>query len=338
MGLFNGFSLMVIAEVIQLVVYICFKLIQNKTEQPNLNSLLDLAYSYFEATTIHGMKYIHKTPAKLGKLVWTIIVISFLGAGLVIAALTFFGYKDNPIIRQLNPVGNHVTSFQFPTITIWPIQYNDRWNFQRTILNLDPIRDNSTNEFLPRKYDEFKHFFEVFMTHEWINDKQFSFMTQQEKETFNNLLPAMILQRDIDDYIKTISYNVLNNDLAFLNTKQIPFTDDEHMRLYEINMNVFTKAHSIFLPDVNSSNVNISFFATNQSLQINPVAKQHICQGFFLHSIYPNEGEAFHHSALECDHYIAGQYFYILVPMFYQFKTVGPIILSRSNYSLLKFS
>ena len=73
----------------------------------------------------------------IGKFMWVIFVLVFFGAGTTLSRLAYVDFQDNQVTRFIDHEGNTVLNLQFPTVTICPIQFNDRWILQQTLLNND---------------------------------------------------------------------------------------------------------------------------------------------------------------------------------------------------------
>ena len=115
------------------------------------------------------------------KVVWALVCVSFIVGLVVLTTQSISEFEKNSLIRDLDHEGIQVTDVPFPTVTICPKVFNDRFNFHAAVLDeTEPLRRTDKPGLDPDVYERHKFFFDNLFNHIWISAHQFSFLTDQE--------------------------------------------------------------------------------------------------------------------------------------------------------------
>ena len=121
-GLFNGFSLMVFIELFQLLVYLAVPKLVFTPRQDKPTFLLQ----YFDSATLHALTYIANSRPAAARALWCLAAFSALISCSILLSLTVHEFGQNKLLRFLDHEGANISSVPYPTITICPVQFNDR--------------------------------------------------------------------------------------------------------------------------------------------------------------------------------------------------------------------
>ena len=105
------------------------------TEQSQGHYVKANLYLYFDMGTLHGLNYLPMSSNVLDRLFWILLTGSFLSIATYLTFLTFQDLYSNPLETILSASEKTIFEVQYPTITVCPNQFYDRWNLPRILLN-----------------------------------------------------------------------------------------------------------------------------------------------------------------------------------------------------------
>ena len=225
MSLFNGCSLMVGMELFQLAIFMTIEKCQKPKALRKSRELKLIGIYYCDMSTIHGMQYVPVISQAAGKILWILVILVFLISGLVISISAYREFQENQVIRYFEYSERSITELDYPTITICPIQFNDRWWLQKTLLDTLPMRDTRTGDLLndPHISDRsimMKVIIKV-TSHMWLRSNLTAKFPIKNSRAMKILLPYLAFNRNREAVLENFVRTIWDNSFEFLEPKTV---------------------------------------------------------------------------------------------------------------------
>ena len=179
----------IIIEFPQLLIMTMTPLSYGQKQSVSLFSELKrLVYMYCELSSLHGIVFITLASTKPGIMFWACLVLGTFVIGGFFASKARFEMDNNPYLTTRHFFQLNVSSLQYPTITICPVQMSDRYNFQRLVLNRAKLVDKNANEI---STERFKFIPKFLAEDHWLSDEAVDSLFNDEnldKDTVLNLV------------------------------------------------------------------------------------------------------------------------------------------------------
>ena len=98
-----------------------------------MNNFLKELFTFFEATTIHGLSYLSQNHSRSTRIIWTLIVFTAFGIASYFLYETIKGFDTKYTSTTVEDRSIH--EYPFPAVTFDPNVYNSKIYFLRTFLN-----------------------------------------------------------------------------------------------------------------------------------------------------------------------------------------------------------
>ena len=132
--------------------------------------------------------------SKIGRVCWLAISTLFLALGLLMAVQAMLGFNRDRV-RVVTEYADFQSQaleggLRFPAVTVCAVQFYDRWNLARILLNkVDPFGAGMR---------PFSALFNKLVSRSWVDNSALRELTKIERETLQTLLPYTILQSPED--------------------------------------------------------------------------------------------------------------------------------------------
>ena len=166
-----GCSAFAAVEVLQLLLFVLTPTLKyGDTSAFTHTSLLKRELlNYCGTASLHGVAYIGSSVNSFLKVVWTILVLIAVAAGLALSIelIEQFNRESLVTLRDLSSIEQ--ADIDFPAITICPVQFNDPWNFPRLVLDHVRLLDDAGTGLEPAVRETFLPFWNALIEHTWVS-------------------------------------------------------------------------------------------------------------------------------------------------------------------------
>ena len=258
--------------------------------------------------------------------------MTFTALGFFFCGLAVQHFQAEPVIRGFEAVPRQDDSSQYPTVTICPVQFHDPYNLYATLVNTR-VRPDEDFQVSREALAPYEAFLRKFLTHRWISDNELSQMTDNERATFQRILPHFVFNRDSTEMLADRWYDVWAQDKDTFFSESVSqttsgvqtvFTVDKVfvMRMFSVVLQYDT---SVWFPNRDAPG-HFTLWASNSSTVDLSNGQQ--CS-YLYHEVI---NKATGHLLVECEHGLVGRY--LNVGMTYpdaakRVVKVGPVVQSR---------
>ena len=204
MGLFNGFAIVVIFEIVYWSLFLVYVLAASRTDRKSgarQKNVSDIKYNYKSSSTLHGSVYLEAVVGTKSMVYWGIAIAFVLIFGTYIVTFTMISMAKDPFTRTVLDSKKTSSEMAFPAITVCPVQIYDKWNLPRMLLNHVRVQCDNYEDCKAAHplHHTFHSFFGSLLNHQWLStdsmerhvtvDEDFSYRVRQFMSIYHFGIP-----------------------------------------------------------------------------------------------------------------------------------------------------